>query len=114
LARVGRRAPRSDAAGRSAGQGGRPDRTPRTKKDHEINPFTLGSARRRPTVTTALIALAGLAALGVPRWSEATNDPCGRVYLVNANNELLRLRAPPCTETRADVPSEDEAAANLP
>jgi hypothetical protein len=28
----------------------------------------------------------------MPGWAEATNDPCGRVYLVNADNELLRLR----------------------
>ena len=35
----------------------------------------------------------GLSTLSVPSRSEATNsDPCGRVYLVNADNELLKLQ----------------------
>ena len=38
------------------------------------------------------MALAGLSTVSAPSRSEATNDPCGRVYLVNADNELLRLR----------------------
>ena len=35
----------------------------------------------------------GLSTLSVPSRSEATNsDPCGRVYVVNADNELLKLQ----------------------
>ena len=54
--------------------------------------FTSGGARWRPKLGALLMALVGLSTLSVPSWSEATNDPCGRVYLVNADNELLRLR----------------------
>jgi hypothetical protein len=54
--------------------------------------FTLKGVPWRPTLGTLLAALLGLSALGMPRWAEATNDPCGRVYLLSADNELLRLR----------------------
>ena len=49
-------------------------------------------ARRRPKLGTLLLALVGLFTLSVPSWSEATNTLCGRVFLVNADNELLRLQ----------------------
>ncbi|MGH7358979.1 MAG: DUF4394 domain-containing protein [Candidatus Rokuibacteriota bacterium] len=54
--------------------------------------FTSGGARWRPTVGAFLMALLGLSTLAMPRGSEATSDPCGRVYLVNTDNELLQLR----------------------
>ena len=54
--------------------------------------FTSRGARWRPKLGTLLMALVGLSTFSVPSWSEATNSSCGRVYLVNADNELLRLR----------------------
>jgi hypothetical protein len=63
-----------------------------TKEEHAMRLFTLGGAPSHPIVKTILLTLLGLSTLAVPRWSEATNGPCGRVYLVNADNELLRLR----------------------
>ena len=54
---------------------------------------TSRGARRRAALGTLLLALVGLSTLSVPSRSEATNsDPCGRVYLVNADNELLKLQ----------------------
>jgi hypothetical protein len=49
------------------------------------------SARRRSALGTFLMALVSLTVVGIPRGSEAANE-CGRVYLVNADHELLRLR----------------------
>ena len=55
--------------------------------------FASGDARRRPKLGTLLMALVGLFTLSVPGWSEAATNPlCGRVFLVNADNELLRLQ----------------------
>ena len=56
--------------------------------------FTSTNARWRHRLGGVLMALVGVATLGVPGWSEATNDQCGRVYLVNMDNELLTLQRP--------------------
>ena len=42
------------------------------------------------SVTAVLL---GLAALAHPAWAWATDSGCGRVYLANTQNELLRLRS---------------------
>src|SRR4030095_16100471 len=44
----------------------------------------------RVSVTAVLL---GLAALAHPAWAWATDSGCGRVYLANTQNELLRLRS---------------------
>jgi hypothetical protein len=54
--------------------------------------FTWEGARWRPKLGSLLVALLGLSTLSVPSWSEATSNHCGRVYLINADNELLQLR----------------------
>jgi hypothetical protein len=54
--------------------------------------LTPGGARGRFKLGTLLMALVGLSTFSVPSWSEAINDQCGRVYLVNADNELLGLQ----------------------
>ena len=56
--------------------------------------FTSSNARWRRKLGGALMALVGLASLGVPGSSEAANDQCGRVYLANTDNELLTLQRP--------------------
>ena len=56
--------------------------------------FTSTNARWRHKLGGALMALVGLASLGVPGSSEAANDQCGRVYLANTDNELLTLQRP--------------------
>ena len=53
--------------------------------------FTLTGVGWRPKLGSLLMALVGLSPLAVPPRSEAA-DTCGRVYVVNADNELLRLR----------------------
>jgi len=53
--------------------------------------FTLTGVGWRPKLGSLLMALVGLSPLAVPARSEAA-DTCGRVYVVNADNELLRLR----------------------
>ena len=53
--------------------------------------FTLTGVGWRPKLGSLLMALVGLSPLAVPARSEAA-DTCGRVYVVNADNELLRLQ----------------------
>jgi hypothetical protein len=57
--------------------------------------MTLFSAlgARRPLRRASLALLVGFATLMPPAWSWAADDSsCGRVFLVNTENELLRLR----------------------
>jgi len=49
-------------------------------------------AVRRSSRALFATALLGLAALLHPTWSWATDSGCGRVYVVNTQNELLQLR----------------------
>jgi hypothetical protein len=46
----------------------------------------------RSRVALIAVALTGLTALLQPAWSWAADATCGQVYLVNTQNELLRLR----------------------
>ena len=54
--------------------------------------FTFTNARRRHRLGPVLMALLGLATFSAPGWSEAADGQCGRVYLVNTDNELLTLQ----------------------
>lgn len=54
-----------------------------------MNPFLSRGAGWRLSVAAAFL---GLTTLLYPAWSWATDSGCGRVYVVNTQNELLRLR----------------------
>jgi Domain of unknown function (DUF4394) len=54
-----------------------------------MNQFLSRGAGWRLSVAAAFL---GLATLLSPAWSWATDSGCGRVYVVNTQNELLRLR----------------------
>ena len=57
-----------------------------------MNQFLCRGAAGRLSRVSVTAALLGLAALAHPAWSWATDSECGRVYLANTQNELLRLR----------------------
>ena len=58
-----------------------------------MNQFLCRGAARRLSRASVTAALLGLAALAHPAWAGATESECGRVYLANTQNELLRLRS---------------------
>lgn len=54
--------------------------------------FSSWRGRKRLRRASLFVALVALATLSHPAWTWATDSLCGPVYLVNTQNELLRLR----------------------